>query len=79
MKVSISIRSPSANVYLVTCPHLPGCAASGLSREEAVRRMHAAVQGYLASLDVAVCGDVELVDLAALNPNAPTTRLPAGR
>jgi len=40
------------------CPSLPGCSARGQTKEDAIRNIHRAVEGYLASLDAIVPRDV---------------------
>jgi antitoxin HicB len=36
--------------YVVTCPALPGCLSEGETREEALRNIRDAIEGYLAAL-----------------------------
>lgn len=36
--------------WVAECPSLPGCISQGTSREEAVRNMHEAMEGYIAAL-----------------------------
>ena len=60
MKVVIIIVRLPADIHKAHSPSLPGCVALGRSRQEAVERMSRAVAGYLASLDAAAPGDIEL-------------------
>jgi antitoxin HicB len=39
-----------AGGYLVSCPSLPGCHSQGETREEALKIIQDAIEGYLASL-----------------------------
>ena len=52
MKLAIKIEQQPDGEYRACCPSLPGCSACGQTKEEAHSRIHLAVQGYLASLDV---------------------------
>lgn len=36
--------------YVVSCPSLPGCISQGETREEALRNIRDAIEGYLFSL-----------------------------
>ena len=54
MKLVIKIAEERAGVFRAWCPALPGCRASAPSREEARIRIREAVEGYLASLNVAL-------------------------
>lgn len=37
--------------WVAECPSLPGCISQGLSREEAVRNIKEAIEGYIAVLE----------------------------
>lgn len=39
-----------AGGFVVSCPSLPGCHSEGETREEALRNIRDAIEGYLASL-----------------------------
>ena len=39
-----------AGGFVVSCPSLPGCHSQGESREEALRNIQDAIEGYLVSL-----------------------------
>jgi len=54
MKLVICISRQSDTNYRAWCPALPGCMVYGQSRREAHERVHAAIEGYLASLDIAL-------------------------
>lgn len=55
--------------YVVTCPALPGCVSEGDTREEALRNIKDAIEGYLVVLrrhhDPLPKVDVETVEIAA--------------
>ena len=45
------ILYPGEDGYWVAeCPSLPGCISQGLTREEAVKNMREAIEGYIAAL-----------------------------
>jgi antitoxin HicB len=50
MKFRIFIEQDEDGRFVASCPTLPGCWSQGDTREEAMRQMTDAVQGYLASL-----------------------------
>jgi predicted RNase H-like HicB family nuclease len=52
MKLAIKIEQQPDGDYRACCPSLPGCSVCGQRKEDAHARIHLAVQGYLASLDV---------------------------
>ena len=52
MKLAIRITQERNGTYRACCPSLPGCRVCGETREGAHAKINAAVQGYLASLDV---------------------------
>jgi len=37
--------------YVAECPTLPGCISQGKTREEAIRNIREAIEGYIASLE----------------------------
>jgi predicted RNase H-like HicB family nuclease len=37
--------------WVAECPSLPGCISQGASRDEAVRNIREAVEGYIAALE----------------------------
>jgi antitoxin HicB len=39
-----------AGGFVVSCPSLPGCHSQGESRDEALKNIREAIEGYLASL-----------------------------
>ena len=55
--------------YTVTCPTLPGCVSEGDTREDALRNIKDAIQGYLEVLrkhgDTLPKVEVEVVEVAA--------------
>ena len=54
MRLVIRIVGQTGGAFKAWCPALPGCAVFAGSREEAQVRIRAAVEGYLASLNVAL-------------------------
>ena len=51
MKHRVLIEQDEDGVYVITCPSLPGCVSQGKTREEAIRNIQDAIQGYLRSLE----------------------------
>ncbi|NDQ56836.1 MAG: type II toxin-antitoxin system HicB family antitoxin [Acidipila sp.] len=39
-----------AGYWVVECPSLPGCLSQGKSKEEAIRNIKEAIEGYIAAL-----------------------------
>jgi len=37
--------------WVAECPSLPGCISQGKTREEAIRNIREAIQGYIAALE----------------------------
>jgi len=58
MKLLIKISREEDGTYRAWCPALPGCVAHGSSRQEAADSIDEAVDGYLASLNVAIPAQV---------------------
>jgi predicted RNase H-like HicB family nuclease len=54
MRIAITTTMIEPGRWHSCCPSLPGCQVVGRSQEEAARKIHLALRGYLASLDVAV-------------------------
>ena len=54
MNLAIHIVKRAESAYRAWCPSLPGCSVCGQSLEEARGKIHEAVRGYLASLEVAL-------------------------
>jgi antitoxin HicB len=50
MKYRIHIQQDEDGMFIVECPHLPGCISQGKTREEARKNIKEAIEGYLASL-----------------------------
>ncbi len=50
MKFRILIEPDEDGVVVATVPSLPGCVSQGATREEAVRDVREAIEGYLESL-----------------------------
>jgi len=50
MKYRVLIEQDEDGIYVVECPSLPGCVSQGKTREEAVKNIQDAMQGYLESL-----------------------------
>lgn len=49
MKYRIIIEQDEDGVFAAECPSLPGCVSQGSSREEAIKNIKDAIQGYLQS------------------------------
>ncbi len=54
MKLVVKMSRQANGMFRAWCPALPGCAVYGECKEEAQVRIRRAVEGYLASLDVAL-------------------------
>jgi predicted RNase H-like HicB family nuclease len=39
------------NYWVAECPSLPGCISQGLTKEEAIKNIKEAIQGYIAALE----------------------------
>jgi len=50
MKYRILIKQDEDGVFVVECPSLPGCISQGKTREEALKNIQDAIEGYLESL-----------------------------
>lgn len=50
MKFRITIEQDEDGKFISSCPSLPGCWSQGDTREEAVRNIADAIQGYFESL-----------------------------
>ena len=51
MMIVIRTKPDGRGRHRVWCPELPGCRASGRSRNEAVQNIEPQIRGYLASLN----------------------------
>jgi predicted RNase H-like HicB family nuclease len=50
MKFRILLEADEDGVVVAMVPSLPGCVSQGATREEAVRNVREAIEGYLESL-----------------------------
>ena len=50
MKFRVTIEPDEDGVFVAECPTLPGCVSQGKTRDEAMKNIRDAIQGYLASL-----------------------------
>jgi len=50
MKFRILIETDEDGVFIAECPTLPGCISQGKTRNEAVKNIQDAIEGYLESL-----------------------------
>ena len=50
MKYRIIIEQDEDGVFIAECPSLPGCISQGKNRQEAVKNIKDAINGYLESL-----------------------------
>lgn len=60
MKIVTVVAEISSQMYKAHCPSLPGCVVLAQSRQDAAEKLSQAVSGYLASLDAAAPGKIEL-------------------
>ena len=54
MKLVIRISERNGDLFQARCPSLPGCVVYGHSLSEVRQRIQEAIQGYVASMDVAL-------------------------
>jgi predicted RNase H-like HicB family nuclease len=64
MKLMVRVIQ-EGHAFRANCPALPGCRAQGTSREEALRKMEAAIRGYLASLNAAIPDKLQAMVMGA--------------
>jgi predicted RNase H-like HicB family nuclease len=50
VKFRIIVEPDEDGVFVATVPSLPGCVSQGATRDQAVRNVREAIQGYLESL-----------------------------
>jgi len=50
MNFRVIIEPEEDGIFVAECPALPGCAAQGRTRDEAIKNIREAIQGYLRSL-----------------------------
>ena len=50
MKYRIIIEQDENETFVAECPSLPGCVSQGKNRQEALKNIKDAIQGYLESL-----------------------------
>jgi predicted RNase H-like HicB family nuclease len=51
MKYRVIIEQDEDGMYIAECPSLPGCISQGRTREEALKNIKEAIEGYLESLE----------------------------
>lgn len=51
MKLHVRIEQDEAGYYVAEVPALPGCLSQGKTREEAVKNIHEAIEGWLEVMD----------------------------
>jgi predicted RNase H-like HicB family nuclease len=39
------------NYWIVECPSLPGCVSQGITKEEAIKNIKEAIEGYIRTLE----------------------------
>lgn len=61
MKIAVEVIELTTTLYRARCVSLPGCTVIGQSREEVEKRIAVAIRAYLASLDVPVPRDVDVL------------------
>ena len=50
MRFRIIVEQDEDGAFVAECPSLPGCVSEGKTRQEALRNIKDAIQGYLESL-----------------------------
>ncbi|HEY1791261.1 MAG TPA: type II toxin-antitoxin system HicB family antitoxin [Verrucomicrobiae bacterium] len=50
MNFRVIIEPEEDGIFVAECPALPGCASQGHTRDEAIKNIREAIQGYLRSL-----------------------------
>lgn len=50
MKFRVVIEQDEDGMFVASCPSLPGCLSQGSTRDEAMRNIREAMEGYLESL-----------------------------
>jgi predicted RNase H-like HicB family nuclease len=50
MKFRIIVETDEDGVFVATVPSLPGCVSQGATRDEALRNVREAIEGYVESL-----------------------------
>lgn len=50
MQYRVLLEQDEDGMFVVSCPTLPGCISQGKTRDEALRNIQDAIQGYLTSL-----------------------------
>ena len=51
MRYRVLIEQDEDGVFVAECPSLPGCISQGKTRDEALKNVQDAIQGYLKSLE----------------------------
>ena len=50
MKYRVYLEQDEDEMFVATCPALPGCVSQGCTRSEATENIREAIEGYLKSL-----------------------------
>jgi predicted RNase H-like HicB family nuclease len=50
MKYRVHIEQDEDEVFVATCPSLPGCVSQGTTRQQALTNIREAIEAYLESL-----------------------------
>jgi len=53
MQLAVNVRQEENGKCIAWCEALPGCTARGDDQQQAIAKIEQAIQGYLASLNVA--------------------------
>lgn len=51
MRYRVIIEQDETGIFVAECPSLPGCISQGGTRDEALRNIKVAMQGYIESLE----------------------------
>ena len=51
MKFRVTIEPDEDGIFVAECPVLPGCISQGKTRDEAIKNIQDAIQGYVHSLE----------------------------
>ena len=78
MNFRVIIEPEEDGIFVAECPALPGCVSQGHTRDEAIKNIREAIQGYLRSLvkhSEPGCGPMEeeIVEIVVGEPPKATS------